>query len=64
MAEQLVWMKVTRDKFELPVAVADTCVELAAILGVSENSIRTAICNSKRQHYNTVYRRVVINDKD
>lgn len=60
----IVWMKVTKDKYELPVVVADTCVELAAILGVSENSIRTAICNSKRQHYNTVYRKVEITEDD
>ncbi len=28
------WMKVTRDKFELPLAVADTKEELAKMLGL------------------------------
>lgn len=64
MKKDLVWMKVTNDKFELPVAVADTCKELATMLGVSENSIRCALSNSIRQHYKTPYRRIVLNEND
>ena len=33
------YMKVTRDKYELPVAVADTKAELARIVGVSLSAI-------------------------
>lgn len=33
------YMKVTRDKYELPIAVADTKAELARIVGVSLSSI-------------------------
>ena len=34
-----VWMKVTNDKYELPLAIADTAKELATICHVSEHSI-------------------------
>ena len=37
--QRVVYMKVTRDEYELPVAVADTVVELAKICGVKVNSI-------------------------
>lgn len=34
-----IWMKITSDRFELPVAVADTAVELAKLCGVTANGI-------------------------
>lgn len=34
-----VYMQVTHDKYELPLAVADTVVELSRICGVSTNAI-------------------------
>lgn len=37
--EQYVWLLITTDKYELPLAVADTAVELAGMLGVSPHSI-------------------------
>lgn len=59
----MVWMKVTNDELELPVAVADSAVELAKILGVNPNSIasiyskyQSGIAKSCR------YRKVVIDD--
>lgn len=42
-----VWMKVTRDKYELPIAVADSASELAKMCGVSEQSVLSAICRKK-----------------
>lgn len=35
-------MKITKDKFELPVAVADSCEELADICGVSAYTVRNS----------------------
>lgn len=33
------WLKVTSDAYELPLAVADTAVELARLCGVTVNTI-------------------------
>ncbi len=43
-----VWMQVTRDKYELPVAVADTAVELARIVGTNSNNVRSAVAHVNR----------------
>ena len=48
-----VYMAVTADKFELPVAVADTAEELAQMLGVKAQSVRVGVGGYK----NNVLRR-------
>lgn len=55
----VVWMKVTKDKYELPVAVAESSVELARIVNTTPNSIRSSICHG----YGT-YVKVVIDDEE
>lgn len=35
----ILWVAVTRDKYELPIAVADSCKELAEMVGVTANAI-------------------------
>lgn len=42
-----IWMEVTRDKYSLPVAVADTATELARICGVKKDTIHAAISHRK-----------------
>lgn len=37
-----IWMEITKDKYELPVAVADTCEELADMCGVSPYTVRNS----------------------
>ncbi len=34
-----IWMAVTADRYELPLAVADTGADLAALLGISKDSV-------------------------
>ncbi len=46
-----IWMKVTSDKYELPLAVADTARELAEICGVKENNIVSAISHFKAKKH-------------
>ena len=59
------WLKVTKDKYELPLAVADTAAELGRMLGVSGNTIRTMACKySKGKIKTSKYRKVVINEDD
>lgn len=42
-----VYMKVTRDEYELPLAIADTPAELAEMTGASKNTIFSNIAHQK-----------------
>ncbi len=42
--KQSIWMAVTTDRLELPLAVADTARELGEMLGVSQNAICSRLC--------------------
>lgn len=42
-----IYMMVTDDKFELPIAVADSAPELAAMIGRSVNTIHSEISREK-----------------
>lgn len=58
-----VYMKVTKDELELPVAVAETVKELSIMTGRSINAIRSSI--SKHEHgklKRSVYVRVILDD--
>ena len=59
-----VWLKVTTDKYELPVAVADSAAELASLVGVKECNIYSSISHVKHGTFgSTPYRKVVIEDE-
>ena len=66
MAKQrTVYMKVTQDRYELPVAIADTVAELAWKVGVDEHFIRSAISREKHGKIRrSVYKRVEIEEED
>ena len=40
---EFLWMAVTADEYELPIAVADTSIELGKMLGVSDSTIAVSI---------------------
>ena len=42
------WMKVTNDKYELPVAVAESIPELAKMTGLSVSSLRSMFCRKRK----------------
>ena len=42
-----VYLMVSKDKYELPVAVADSVQELSDMVGSSVNTIRSGICHQK-----------------
>ena len=42
-----VYMEVTRDKYELPVAVANNVEELARIVGVKKSTIKSDISHKR-----------------
>jgi len=48
MGKIKIYMKVTKDRYSLPVAVADSPKELAALCVVSQNAIYSAFSHEKR----------------
>ena len=58
-----VYIAVTKDKYELPVAVADTAPELARMLGVETNTIYSCISHMKAgQQKSSKYYKIDIGD--
>lgn len=57
------YVKVTDDKYELPIAVADSAGELAKMLGVKKNTVLTKISHGK-QGIRTTYHRVEVEDDE
>lgn len=39
MNEKYLWMKITNDKYELPIAIADSAAELARMTGTTKNNV-------------------------
>ena len=58
------WLKVTADEYELPLAVADSCPELAAILGIDRSTIFRSAQKYEKQgrggKRRYIYRRVKV----
>lgn len=58
-----VYMKVTKDRFELPIVVADSAYELARLCGVDVSTIKYSISRqSKHIIKNSQYKRVWVSD--
>lgn len=55
------YMKVTRDEYELPVAVAETKAELARMLGRSRESLQSAFFHAKK-YKRPIYITVEVDD--
>lgn len=49
----LVYMKVTGDKLELPIAVADSIAELATMVGVKPHTVASQISRGKNNKIKT-----------
>lgn len=47
MKKERIWMKISDDQYELPVAVADTAIELAQLCGVTVNTIYAQLSRVK-----------------
>lgn len=60
-----IYLLVTKDEFELPLAVADSVYELARICGVTPSTVMHSVSTiSKRQIKNSKYKRVWVSDSD
>jgi hypothetical protein len=61
----IIWLKVTDDEYELPIAVASTARELAQICGTTEGSIVSRISHwHAGRTAKCPYRKVVIEEDD
>ena len=59
----IIWLKVTDDEYELPVAVADTQDELARICNTTKNSIASSMSHFEKGRIGKcLYRKVVIEE--
>lgn len=59
----VLWICISQDEYELPIAVADTQRELAEMVGVKKESIRTEFSKWKHGFRNSCrYRKVEIDD--
>lgn len=57
-----IYMKITKDEYELPLAVASTAEELAKICGTTRNAITSSISKAKVGIIRPRYVRVIIED--
>ena len=64
MGKIKIYMKVTKDRYSLPVAVADSAKELAALCGVSPNAIYSGFSHEKRGDWKSPYVKVVVDDEE
>ena len=60
--EKRIWMKVTNDKYEYPVEIADSARQLAIKCGTTAESIRSAIYHSKKTGYKSIYKCVKLEE--
>lgn len=58
----VLYMVVTGDEFELPVAVADTIQELADMIGKDSNAISSAMSRAKKKGYKCIYVKVILDE--
>lgn len=56
------WMEVTMDEYELPVAVASSAEELARKIGKTTNNIYSTIYKAKVRGYRSRYVKVEVED--
>lgn len=56
------WVAVTQDEYELPVAVADTARELAEMFGVKTMTVISDVSRYRRKQMKTRFRCVDVED--
>lgn len=59
-SDKVVYVKVTKDKYEFIVAMGNTVEELADECGLQKNTIYSAMSHAKAKGQNSVYKKVVL----
>lgn len=62
MEQKYLYMKVTKDRFELPLVVADSISELARMCGRDKGNVCRCIRESEEKGYRSMYVRVPMED--
>lgn len=60
----IVYMKVSKDKYELPEAVADSIKEMAVLQGITPNAIHSAFSQEKNNGIKCRFVKVEIDDDE
>lgn len=55
---RFLWLEVTKDEYELPIAVADSAAELSEVLGLDADSVMSSYSKAKRKGYWCKYKKV------
>ena len=61
--KKYIYMLVTKDKYELPLIVADSISQLARKLSISPNLIHSAMSNASKKGYKCMYVKVECEDE-
>ena len=61
---KIIWLKVTHDEYELPVAVGDSLADLAKLLKVSRNTIASSYSHFLHGGKWSSYRKVEIEEDE
>ncbi len=56
------WIKTSKDKYEFIEQMGDTAKELAERCGTTENNIYSAISNAGKKGFNSIYKKVVLEE--
>lgn len=65
MSSKYVYMQVSKDEYQLPLAIADSAVELARICGTNPNCIHSSICHAeKKKNHRISYIRVKVDEQE
>lgn len=57
--KKYLYIKYTTDKYELPVAIADSAARLAEMIGLKESSVRSMISRGQRG-----YKKIILDDEE
>lgn len=60
----VIYMEVTKDKYELPVAVADSVSELARVVGISTSGVSKGLSYAEKYGSRCKYIKVVLEDDE
>lgn len=60
----ILYMMVTNDKYELPIAVADNAHELADMLGIKHGTVHSLMWRARKLHIKCQYIKVEIDEEE
>lgn len=61
---KIIYMKVTKDEYELPIAVADSVKELSQITGNKSGTIKSSISQAKKNGGKSQYVKVNVEEEE